>query len=262
MNFRPMLVASFLLPAAASFAAPGDPCTADTDSVCNGTSVEFCNAENVIEAFDCAQLGGASCGDVECSGPSAECADGVLFQDCVADVGQQCIGASLLVDEDTTNDDGAFSFRCAGDATCVTGPNAAGDGFADVCVARLGDACEVDTEPACVGDVLVFCRRFIENEGDTEASIAQSSGVGLDCGALGGTCNPTATAEGPDCEFPEPAEGEGEGEGSGGDDDDDGGNGRDDEPEPAPGGCSATAGLAPVFGAALLALLAVRRRRA
>lgn len=271
MNLRALLFVSALLPAGASYAQ--DACVAtDPTSCTDANTIQFCNAENVTETFDCTQIG-ATCGEVGCNGPSADCADGVLLFDCVAPVGGQCLGAAPLLNEDATDDDSAFTFRCAGDATCLTGPNAAGDQLIDTCVAHVGPACTVDTEAECAGDSLVFCRRFIENAGDTEATIAQDSNVGLDCAALGGTCNPAATASdgtvGPDCEFPDaPAEGEGEGsttEGEGEDEGNDGGNEgegeRDGPPEDPPGGGCVAAGMVPVGGTLALALLALRRRR-
>ncbi len=264
MNLRAVLFASAALSAGHAYAQ--DACVATDPSTCtDANTVEFCNAELVTETFDCSTAG-ASCGDIGCSGPSAECTDGVLFSDCVAPVGGRCIGLGPQVNTDTTDDAAAFALSCEGDATCVTGPNAAGDDVADACVAHLGAACSVDSEAECAGQVLVFCRRFIENEGDTEASIAQDSNIGLDCGALGGTCNSNFTFDdgttGPNCEFPDVAEGEGE-EGEGEDDDGgNGGNGRDDEPEAAPkAGCFNAYGTIPALAPLALVLVALRRRR-
>jgi MYXO-CTERM domain-containing protein len=272
MNFRALLAAAVLLPAGASYAQ--DACNAgETPETCTGTTINFCNDADgtgpnagTTDSFDCAQAG-ANCGEIGCSGPSAECSDGVLRSDCVAPVGSRCIGISRLVNADTTDDDSAFALSCEGDATCVTGPNADGSDLEDSCVAHIGAACTVDTDVACVGDVVVFCRRFIENQGDTEPSIAQLSNFGIDCAALGGTCNPAVQFDdgttGPDCEFPTAGEGEGEGEGdTGGGEGEGEGNARDDQAEPAPSGCKLNAfGALPAFGPLALALLALRRRR-
>ncbi len=282
MNLRALLVVSSLLSAGASYAQ--DACVADDPATCTGSSLEFCNAQLVTETFDCATIPSATCGDVGCVGTSASCVAGVLLTDCVGGIGGPCIGASPLFNQDTTDDANAFGFRCAGDATCITGPNAAGDDLEDTCIAHVGPACALDTESACVGDSLVFCRKFIENAGDTEPSIALVSNNGLDCAALGGTCNPTATFDdgttGPNCEFPDTGEGEGEGAGTEGEgeNNDDDGNSRDQCEndsnceagqtcsngvciEPAPSGCFNASGMLPAMGPVALILLALRRRR-
>jgi uncharacterized membrane protein YgcG len=293
MNLRALLAAAaVLVPAGTSYAQ--DACDAATfEQTCpSATEVQFCNAQAVTETFDCAQVG-AECGERGCTGPSALCTDGVLSNDCVAPLGGACFGAAALLNEDTTDDQQAFGLGCTGDNTCVTGLNADGTALEETCTARVGPACTAGADLECVDNMLVICRSFVENEGDTEPSLALTANFAWDCTPFGATCNPNFAFDdgttGPNCEFPDVGEGEGEGEGGGGGGgggggdtgggggDTGGGDGtgntggegegegdRDDEEEPAPTSINCqlnSFAMVPTFGPLALALLALRRRR-
>jgi uncharacterized protein (TIGR03382 family) len=264
MQLRALFAASFLVSTAVAAQTPCDPET--FEGSCTGSSLEFCDtrtdANNPVTAtFDCAaEAAGASCGAIGCTGAaSTSCVNGELFEDCQANIGGACIGAGPLLDDDAANDEAAFALLCVGDGTCLSGSNG------DSCVAHLGGACSPTTEPSCVGNTLVFCRRFIDEAGQTEATFALNSNIGLDCTVFGATCGADGDG-GFNC-----IGGEGEGEGEGGEgegegegEDDDGGSRRDDNAEPAPAGlCSGfgTNGAMASFAVLGLALALARRRR-
>lgn len=282
MNFRALLVASLLLPAATASAAIGDPCTPDvvdpdTGDVttenfadrCEGTTLVICSAPaaggaTVETALACATIGGitgGSCevvfGNATCTSPDGE---GCLFT--------TATGTALL--PCTTDSSGCVDGVCTPDLGACTPPTAdvpnacTGDDFDFGCtfagqklivscgvLAALNDAPNPSATATCTGS------------GDTLKCIGAANGDScatdfVECGgAL--ACNGESANEFGTCETPEGG-GEGEGEGEGEDDDD----GRTrDEPETPPGLCAGFGSNAamPTFAGLALALIGLRRRR-
>jgi MYXO-CTERM domain-containing protein len=275
MNFRALLAAVTLLPAGAAFAAPGDACDSATfTEVCSdAATLVVCPSQgtdaNTEVAVNCVDglfsdgtnpisIDGAACADQACEGTA--CGDLPPVNCVQGQTGGQCVGAAAALDEDTANDDLAFSLLCGAGLSCVTGA----DG--ETCTARVGGACTGATDSTCEGNIWRICL------GNQAGTIFLPDPVGIDCAAFGGTCNANG-ADGPSCEFPtEPGEGEGEGGGGGGDVDGGGdgdgvgNNNRDDQAEPAPSttsiSCSTTSPSAlSAFAALAVAVLALRRRR-
>ena len=208
------------------------------------TFTESCNSDGTIQYCDdqttpsapveasasCAEeLGAGTCGTPGCDGSGCS-AFGV---GCVAAAeGDECIGLTPQVDQDTTNDDLAFAVQCAGDLTCAV--TVSGSSISDTCQAHVGPACTAGSDGAgCTGTVLSFCL------GDQAGTLSLTSNVAIDCalfegGSCGeqactcdaqcgtnGTCTGGVCEGGVTCRFdPDPAEcegaeGEGEGEGEG-----------------------------------------------
>ena len=265
MNLRALLAAAVLLPAGASFAAVGDPCTPDVTDAngnvttenfterCDGAQVIFCvapaagqptveTAQNCAELFPGAPVG--ICDDVAGVGPTCAFADG---DDCAFSAGA---------------DNPFIPFPCQTatsgciNGTCTAGAGACADGSPGVCSGDAAAFCAPWGQlvgNACAGWVAIL---ELDDGGGTlsceGAGVCAGIGTGGDCGADFTCATDTCTAG--VCEAAEgegePAEGEGEG-----------GNDRDDEPEPAPAGCFNAFGVLPMFGPFALVLLALRRRR-
>ena len=269
MNLRALLAAAVLLPAGASFAAIGDPCTPDvvveaTGEVTTENFTERCEGANAVFCF--APDGGAAGSEVETAQNCAALFDGAPVGTCedFAGFGPRCSFADGDACVFQSADNPFIPFPCQTDTSgCLNG----------VCTANAGACTPADTGSCTPGGESAFCAPWNQLIGNQCAGWATLDEVELGGGTLtctgtgicngigdGGECSDFYTCDTSACTdgtCGTGGEGEGEGEGEG----DDAG-GRDDPPQPAPTGfCSNMAGTLPAFGSLALVLIALRRRR-